>query len=78
MMFSKDGRKEIAKEVKQIEDGAIRLIFNMVYKDEVREAKQSLNKIAKKLEALKESDIIKYNEVVSALNEYSRDREQKR
>ena len=75
-VLTKSGQKEIVKEVKQIKDGAIRLIFNMVYKDEIREAKQSLNKIAKKLEALKESDIIKYNEVVSALNEYARAKEE--
>ena len=75
-VLTKSGQKEIVKEVKQIRDGAIRLIFNMVYKDEIREAKQSLNKIAKKLEALKESDIIKYNEVVSALNEYARAKEE--
>ena len=46
-MFSKEGRREIAGEVKQIKDGAIRLIFNIVYKDEIREAKQNLGKIAK-------------------------------
>ena len=75
-MFSKEGRKEIAGEVKQIKDGAIRLIFNMVYKDEIREAKQNLGKIAKKLETLRETDVVKYNEVVSALNEYARAREE--
>ena len=71
-VLTKSGQKDIAGEVKQIKDGAIRLIFNMVYKDEIREAKQNLGKITKKLETLKETDVVKYNEVVSALNEYAR------
>ena len=75
-VLTKSGQKEIVKEVKQIKDGAIRVIFNMVYKDEIREAKQNLGKIAKKLETLRETDVVKYNEVVSALNEYARAREE--
>uniref|UniRef100_UPI00165EC187 hypothetical protein n=1 Tax=Campylobacter concisus TaxID=199 RepID=UPI00165EC187 len=75
-VLTKSGQKDIVKEVKQIKDGAIRVIFNMVYKDEIREAKQNLGKIAKKLETLRETDVVKYNEVVSALNEYARAREE--
>ncbi|ASM36869.1 hypothetical protein [Campylobacter sputorum] len=71
-MFNENGQNEIRKELEQIKKEINIIAFNIIYKDQFKEAKEVQGKFINKLVKLKETQPQKYNEVVNALNEYGK------